>query len=115
MLRESAERRPAPPPMGIPCRCFVGHEKFDLLWQGKKIAGAAQRRNRFGLLIQGSVQPPPGPQSLQRADWVTAMAAVAAEQFRAVWAELTPAPELLRRAEALAAQKYSQADYNQRR
>jgi len=42
-----------------PGQCFVGMEQFDILWQGKKIAGAAQRRNRLGLLIQGSVQPPP--------------------------------------------------------
>ena len=39
--------------------CFAGYEKFDVLWHGKKIAGAAQRRNKLGLLIQGSVQPPP--------------------------------------------------------
>ena len=51
--------------------CFVGHEKSDLLWHGKKIAGAAQRRNKLGLLIQGSVQPP--PISLARADWQKAM------------------------------------------
>ena len=40
-----------------PGECFEGHELHDLLWNGKKIAGAAQRRNRLGLLIQGSVQP----------------------------------------------------------
>ncbi|SVD60035.1 uncharacterized protein METZ01_LOCUS412889, partial [marine metagenome] len=40
-----------------PGECFEGHELHDLLWNGKKIAGAAQRRNRHGLLIQGSVQP----------------------------------------------------------
>src|SRR6185436_10072994 len=38
-------------------QCFVGYEKHDLLWRGQKIAGAAQRRTRDGLLIQGSVQP----------------------------------------------------------
>ncbi len=42
-----------------PGQCFAGHEKFDVPWQGRKIAGAAQRRTRAGLLIQGSVQPPP--------------------------------------------------------
>jgi len=36
----------------LPGQCFVGHEKYDLLWRGKKIAGAAQRRNKPGLLIQ---------------------------------------------------------------
>ena len=40
-----------------PGECFEGHELHDLLLNGKKIAGAAQRRNRHGLLIQGSVQP----------------------------------------------------------
>jgi hypothetical protein len=43
----------------IPGACFAGHERFDLLWRGRKIAGAAQRRNQLGLLIQGSVQLPP--------------------------------------------------------
>src|SRR5882724_13005537 len=56
----------------LPGQCFVGHEKFDLLWRGKKIAGAAQRRNKSGLLIQGSVQPPPG--SPARMNWEKAMA-----------------------------------------
>jgi hypothetical protein len=54
----------------LPGQCFAGHEKFDLLWLGRKIAGAAQRRTRTGLLIQGSVQPPPG---LQRPEWEQAM------------------------------------------
>ena len=40
-----------------PGECFEGHELHDLLWNGKKVAGAAQRRNQLGLLIQGSVQP----------------------------------------------------------
>jgi lipoate-protein ligase A len=54
-----------------PGECFEGHELHDLLWNGKKVAGAAQRRNRFGLLIQGSVQPL-GDWSHQ--DWIDALA-----------------------------------------
>ncbi|MEI6340711.1 MAG: lipoate--protein ligase family protein [Verrucomicrobiota bacterium] len=42
-----------------PGRCFEGWEKFDVLSGGRKLAGAAQRRNRNGLLIQGSLQPRP--------------------------------------------------------
>ena len=53
-----------------PGECFEGHELHDLLWNGKKVAGAAQRRNRFGLLIQGSVQPL-GDWSHQ--DWIDAL------------------------------------------
>ena len=63
-----------------PGQCFAGHEKFDLLWHGKKIAGAAQRRNKLGLLIQGSVQPP--VQLPVAADWEKAMRTVAENEFR---------------------------------
>ena len=36
--------------------CFVEPVHHDLLWDGRKISGAAQRRTRRGLLHQGSVQ-----------------------------------------------------------
>ena len=93
--------------------CFVGHEKFDLLRRGKKIAGAAQRRNRLGLLIQGSVQPPPG--SPPRAGWEKAMGEAAGAEFGIAWTDFAPDPELRERAESLARQKYSQAAYLARR
>ena len=97
----------------IPCACFVGHEKFDLLWHGKKIAGAAQRRNRLGLLIQGSVQPPPVP--VRRADFERAMGAVAESQFGVRWQTLPPDGDALEAAHRLVEQKYSQAGYNRKR
>ncbi len=95
-----------------PGQCFVGAEPFDVLWQGRKIAGAAQRRNRDGLLIQGSVQPPVG---VAKADWQQAMGDVAAEQWQIKWEVFEPATRLRERAEALAREKYSQALHNQRR
>ena len=96
-----------------PGRCFSGAEKFDLLFQGQKIAGAAQRRNKLGLLIQGSVQNhPPGA---VRAEWEKAMLASAEVNWGAQWQKLIATPEMINRASQLAAQKYSQADYNQRR
>lgn len=52
----ATELAAAPDPSG-PGQCFIGAETHDLLFQRRKIAGAAQRRNRWGLLIQGSVQP----------------------------------------------------------
>jgi lipoate-protein ligase A len=94
-----------------PGQCFVGYEKFDLLWHGRKIAGAAQRRNKLGLLIQGSVQPP--PVGLTRHSWETAMREVA--PGGADWSELFVSGELLARAQQLAAEKYSQTIYNQKR
>ena len=94
----------------MPGQCFVGHEQFDLLWQGKKIAGAAQRRNKLGLLIQGSVQPP--SLALARADWETAMATVAQQDFGVVWTHGSPDAVLHECAGKLALRKYAQAEYS---
>lgn len=97
----------------LPGQCFVGHEKFDLLWHGKKIAGAAQRRNRLGLLIQGSIQPP--PLGLQREHFQHALAAAAERQFGAPGEALEADRPLADRARELAGQKYSLASYNRKR
>src|SRR5947208_10183075 len=96
----------------LPGQCFVGAEHFDVLWRGRKIAGAAQRRNRQGLLIQGSVQP---PQVLARADWQKAICDVAGEKWRVQWSPFVADGALDQRTAELARQKYSLADYNQRR
>jgi lipoate-protein ligase A len=40
--------------MGV---CFSEPSRFDVVWNGRKIAGAAQRRSKTGLLHQGTVQP----------------------------------------------------------
>jgi lipoyl(octanoyl) transferase len=97
----------------LPGRCFAGHEQFDLLWRGKKIAGAAQRRNKSGLLIQGSVQPP--AISVSRGDWEQAMMTVAATRFDVCWQTDASDAKLLAAANQLAAGKFSQSAYNQKR
>jgi lipoyl(octanoyl) transferase len=96
-----------------PGQCFVGHEKFDLLWRGKKIAGAAQRRNKLGLLIQGSVQPP--PISLARSGWEKAMGDVGRVEFGVEWSDFAPDGTLRERAEFLARQKYSRLEFMRKR
>jgi len=93
--------------------CFLGYEQFDVLFHGRKIAGAAQRRRRDGLLIQGSMQPP-WPE-LSRVDWQQAMYKVASAESRVRWSEFVPDEALHERAMELAKQKYSQQLYNQRR
>jgi lipoate-protein ligase A len=93
----------------IPGQCFVGCEKFDVLWSGRKIAGAAQRRTRAGLLIQGSVQPP--PISLQRENWQSAMRAVEGRE----WKTLEISASLQSTVQRLRESKYSQLAYNQKR
>jgi lipoate-protein ligase A len=94
-------------------QCFTGYEKFDVLWHGKKIAGAAQRRNKLGLLIQGSVQPP--PISLSPPDWQKAMCNVGRAEFGAEWSDFAPDKRLRERAEYLARQKYSQPAFIRKR
>jgi lipoyl(octanoyl) transferase len=101
------------PQSAIPSACFIGHEKSDLLWHGKKIAGAAQRRNQLGLLIQGSVQPPPVP--VQRGNFENAMRAVAEKHFAVNWIDFTPDAALQEQAKQLADEKYSRTAYNQKR
>ncbi len=97
----------------IPGQCFVGAEKDDVLWKGRKIAGAAQRRTRHGLLVQGSVQPP--PLGLARENWERAMCEAAREAFAIEWEPLEMTAGLGRLIEALRAAKYGQTSYNQKR
>jgi lipoate-protein ligase A len=97
----------------IPGQCFAGAEKSDLLWRGRKIAGAAQRRARMGSLIQGSVQPPPLP--LDRAAWESALCREMEVAMEVQWAPL-PSAQLPRQlALQLQSSKYSQPAFNQKR
>jgi lipoate-protein ligase A len=107
-LNVATELAAAGHPAG-PGQCFVGHEKFDLLWQGKKIAGAAQRRNKLGLLIQGSVQPP--PVSLARPGWQKAMTDAGHDEWGMAWSDFKPDAALQERTESLARQKYSRLEF----
>lgn len=86
--------------------CFANPVVADVLVEGRKIAGAAQRRTRAGLLHQGSIQYENLPLD-----------------FRAAFArELCPSAEnrvlsaeLLARAEELARAKYGTAEWLHRR
>lgn len=97
-----------------PGRCFGGGwEQHDLLFQGRKLAGAAQRRNKLGLLIQGSVQPV--PEGIERAQWEEAMLRSGTDGWLMAWAALSPDSELNGRADQLRTTKFQQPSYNQRR
>jgi lipoate-protein ligase A len=98
---------------GPPGECFVGAERHDVVWRGRKIAGAAQRRNRQGLLIQGSVQSP--PVGLAKADWQKAMCDAAVQTWNADWSPLEPDPALNQNAEELARKKYASVEHNEGR
>jgi lipoate-protein ligase A len=95
-----------------PGQCFAGAEQFDVLRQGRKIAGAAQRRTRDGLLIQGSIQPPCGA---SRSEFEDAFREAARAQWGVGWRSLEVDATLTGRVCELAREKYSQKDYNERR
>ncbi len=93
----------------IPGQCFAGAEQHDVLLNGQKIAGAAQRRTREGMLIQGSIQKL--PPTADRAQWQEAMEKLTPEK-----SERWELPESIRfLAESLAAEKFSKSSYNEKR
>ena len=96
-----------------PGACFEGYEASDVLWQGRKIAGAAQRRNQLGLLIQGSVQPPPLP--LRRTSWEQALRESAQEGWDIDWREWVPDSEFQTQTDGLVREKYALTAHNQKR
>jgi lipoate-protein ligase A len=97
----------------IPGQCFAGYEQYDVLLRGRKIAGAAQRRTKDGLLIQGSVQPP--PRDLAREAWEQAMRETATHDWQVQWEELAPPPALEKLAQDLVRAKYEHDAFNRRR
>lgn len=97
----------------LPGQCFAGYEKFDLLHCGRKLAGAAQRRNKFGLLIQGSIQPTPA--TVSRTQFMDALLTVGCEQFSAPARELSPSADLIQQSGQLAEERYRRDEYNRRR
>jgi lipoate-protein ligase A len=94
----------------LPGQCFAGHERHDVLWHGRKVAGAAQRRTRNGLLIQGSVQPP--PLGLDRQAWQQALCGTA-QTIR--WLAWVPDALLQGRIGELVRLKYGTEAYQRQR
>ena len=109
-LQFQTELAPAPRKEG-PGQCFIGAEKFDVLFSGRKIAGAAQRRNKLGLLIQGSLQPP----NEERSKWEEMMRLVGTELHGAAWSHEALPEVITARAQALHREKYSRVEYNEGR
>ncbi len=86
--------------------CFANAVTADVLADGRKIAGAAQRRTRAGLLHQGSIQYEPLPRHFR-----DAFAKALCPGFvRKVFSR-----ELMERAQMISAQKYATDDWLQRR
>lgn len=94
-------------------QCFVGAEQFDLLHECRKIAGAAQRRNRHGLLIQGSLQM--AGISVAREIWENAMLVTCPVIDSISWCDLVLDGELSERVRASVENKFGNVEYNQGR
>lgn len=86
--------------------CFANAVRADVISGGQKIAGAAQRRTRAGLLHQGSIQQPNLP-SRFRDD----LARILCERFE----RKTLSPEILERAATIAEAKYGTTAWLRRR
>jgi lipoate-protein ligase A len=108
----ATELAPAPRRAGLG-QCFVGYERYDLLWHGLKIAGAAQRRTRDGLLIQGSVQP--GSIRVERVQWQNAMKHAGKDLLADKEQRFAPDQDLIDLADQLRTHKYCLAAYNSKR
>lgn len=85
--------------------CFESPVEHDVIVRGKKIAGAAMRRTRHGLLLQGSIQGARDNGMLR---------CRLARAFGRHVDGLASGPALIARAAALAASKYSTVAWTER-
>jgi lipoate-protein ligase A len=86
--------------------CFANAVRADVMSNGRKIAGAAHRRSRAGLLHQGSIQQPDLPDRFR-----TDFAMTLCERYE----NKMLTPSLIERATAIAATKYGTTEWLIRR
>ncbi|CAA9227910.1 MAG: Lipoate-protein ligase A [uncultured Chthoniobacterales bacterium] len=86
--------------------CFANAVESDVISDGKKIAGAAQRRTRAGLLHQGSIQGETLPAGFCD-DFARALCPA--------FASISYAPETVARATTIAREKYATREWLHRR
>jgi lipoate-protein ligase A len=102
---QSVELAAAPMPK-ISESCFANPVRADVLLNGFKVAGAAQRRTRLGLLQQGSIQ---------NVDFGNGFADLFAKNLSAEYRRERLAAALLTRAEEIGLQKYATTAWLRRR
>jgi lipoate-protein ligase A len=105
--RDAALRRPRTAQRAVPTNaCFDNAVRADVLSNGRKVAGAAQRRTRRGLLQQGSIQG---------IDLTRNFADQFASELCSKCYPRTLDQRLIERAHVIAEQKYSATNWLQRR
>ena len=105
--RDAALRRPRTSQRDVPTQaCFANPVRADVLMNGRKVAGAAQRRTRRGLLQQGSIQ---------NVDFGNGFSEVLAKALSQNCAGKQFSPAFIAGAEEIAAQKYATNAWLRRR
>ncbi len=91
-------------------RCFAAPTRYDVLSEAGKLAGAAQRRGKHGILHQGSIslRAANGDRMRLQAMLINAFAM----EFDIEFKDFFPSRELLVRAESLATSKYATDEWN---
>ncbi len=94
--------------------CFAGFEVSDVLLDGRKVAGAAQRRTRSGLLIQGSVQST--TEFPSRSDWEQTMLGIGTNELgECQTGSLTSISGVMEAADKLVLSKYANPEFIRKR
>lgn len=107
----SAELTTASEP-GSSARCFARPVRFDVMADGKKVAGGAQRRTRNGLLHQGSIL---WPTAADRSRIAAALPQGFADVMEADLVPDRPSEEELRLARRLERERYATDEWNRGR
>ena len=95
-------------------RCFEAPVADDVMLNDRKVAGAAQRRNRYGLLHQGSIEM--GPlRGLDRVTLRQALRSQFEEQFQCATVAFEPPESLFSDTDDLVNQKYGTDAWNRKR
>jgi lipoate-protein ligase A len=120
LARDAASRRPRTAQRAVPANvCFANPVRADVMVNGRKVAGAAQRHTRAGLLHQGSIQLATGRVRVAAAtgdvDLGNGLAKRFATELSDVRNEKSLSKSLVERAEKIAEQKYNTQNWLQRR
>lgn len=94
--------------------CFQIPTRYDILLDGRKVAGSAQRRTNTGILHQGSIHFG-GPMPVSRQQLATALRAGFTEVLRASLEPFDPPAALLQLAQHLERTRYGTDQWNQKR
>lgn len=98
-----------------PGQCFIGAEKHDILYKGFKIAGAAQRRTRHGLLIQGSIQIPDVTNKQDRSTWMESLQSAGITLHGIKWQPIHLINSDQNQIDQLKVKKYQAESFNKRK